>query len=172
MDIEQDPIIRGFKIARNFPYGKYRLGEIFRGLEASPAISGLGESEQGAYDLRDLDVEITDDVKYMRVSDVDGRLLIGPKYLRRGRKEFIYLDLIHELTHIRQFRQGHDIYNPKYSYIERPTELEAFANAVVEARRIGLSDVEIYEYLRVDWISESELEELAKKLGVTSAQKK
>ena len=171
MDIEQDLTIRNFKIARNLSHGKYKLSEIFTGLEESPAIVGLCGGEREVNKLRNLDVEITDDVKYMRVRDTDGRLLIGPKYLRRGRKEFIYLDLIHELTHVKQLRQGHDIYNPRYNYVERPTELEAFANAVAEARRIRLSDVEIYEYLRVDWISELELEELAKKLDVTSPQK-
>lgn len=166
MSGEENTTIRNFKITRKLLHGKYRLGEIFSGLEYSPPMCELFGDDQELHKLRNLDVEITDDAKYMRVSDHDGRLMISPNYLRRGRKEFIYLDLVHELIHVRQFQQGRDIYDQKYRYIDRPTELAAFSKAVTEARRIGLSDPEIYEYLKVDWISMSELEELARRLGV------
>lgn len=172
MSGEDNITIKNFRVTRRLPHGKYKLGEIFSGLEYSPPIRELFGNDKRLHELRNLDVEITDDARYMRVSDNDGRLLISPNYLRRGRKEFIYLDLIHELIHVRQFNQGHDIYDPKYRYIDRPTELEAFTSAVAEARRIGLSDPEIYEYLKVDWISIPELEELANRLRVAQSSRK
>jgi len=171
MSIEENQALKNLKITRSLPHGKYKLREVFSGLEASPFIRRLFEGEKELEELQNLDVEITVDVRYMRVSDIDGKLLVGSTYLRRGRREFIYLDLIHELTHIKQLHHGYDIYDPKYSYVKRPTELEAYANAVAEARRIGLSDLEIYEYLRVDWISEEELEMLAERLGVAPQSK-
>ena len=172
MSAEEDFAIKKFKISRNTTLGRHKFKEIFSGFEDSPAIRILFKDQQEIDELRELDLELTTtDVWYMRVRDVDGRLLIRPGYLRRGRKEFIYLDLIHELTHIKQFKQGYDLYDQQYSYIRRPTELEAFSNAIAEARRIGLSDLEIYEYMRVDWISESELKELAERLGVACADK-
>lgn len=172
MSAEEDFAIKRFKISRNTTPGRYKFKEIFSGFEDSPAIRRLFKDQREIDELRELDLELTTtDVWYMRVRDVDGRLLIRPDYLRRGRKEFIYLDLVHELTHIKQFKQGYGLYDQKYSYVRRPTELEAFSNAVAEARRIGLSDLEIYEYMRVDWISESELKELAKRLGVVCADK-
>jgi hypothetical protein len=169
---EEDFAIKRFKISRNTTLGTHKFKEIFSGFEDSPAIRRLFKAQREIDELRELDLELTTtDVWYMRVRDVDGRLLIRPDYLRRGKKEFIYLDLIHELTHIKQFKQGYDLYDQRYTYIRRPTELEAFSNAIAEARRIGLSDLEIYEYMRVDWISESELKELAERLGVASADK-
>lgn len=172
MSAEEDFAIKKFKISRNTTLGRHKFKDIFSGFEDSPAIRILFKDQQEIDELRELDLELTTtDVWYMRVRDVDGRLLIRPGYLRRGRKEFIYLDLIHELTHIKQFKQGYDLYDQQYSYIRRPTELEAFSNAIAEARRIGLSDLEIYEYMRVDWISESELKELAERLGVACADK-
>jgi len=167
MSGEEDVTIRNFRITRKLLHGQYKLGEIFSGLDYSPPIHELF-GDQEIDKLRSLDVEITDDVKYMRVSDLDGRLLISPHYIRRGRKEFIYLDLIHELTHIRQYLQGYELYDTEHRYIDRPTELEAFAKAIAEARRIGLSELEIYEYLKVDWISDSEHKELAERLGIAS----
>src|SRR4030042_5372695 len=107
MDIELDLTLRYFRIARNLPQGQYRLGEIFKGLENSPPIHKIFTNDQDILNLTNLDVELTTAVKYMRV--LDGRLLVGPNYIRRGRREFIYLDLIHELTHVRQYREGLDI---------------------------------------------------------------
>jgi len=172
MNSEEDLTIRSFKISRNLPLGTYKFRDVFSGYEVSPTMQELFMNPPSIFELQNLDVEVTADAKYMRVSDVDGRLLISPNYLRRGRKEFLYLDLIHELTHVRQFHQGHNIYDPKFRYIDRPTEIEAFTNAVAEARRIKLSNLEIYEYIRVDWISDSELEELAERLGVPSPVKR
>ncbi|MEM2941942.1 MAG: hypothetical protein QXT81_00755 [Candidatus Bathyarchaeia archaeon] len=162
-----DAAVRNFQINRRLLNGKHKLSEVFSGLEYSPAIRELFSEDLNLEILRCLDVEITDDATYMRVRDLDGRLLINPHYLRKGRKEFIYLDLVHELTHIKQYWVGRELYDPRCRYIDRPTELEAFTRAVTEAKRIRLSELEIYEYLGVDWISNSEHKELAERLGIT-----
>jgi hypothetical protein len=162
--VEIDTVLERFRINRNLPYGRYRLSAVFEGIEDSPPMSRLLQ-ENSNLRLDSVEVEITEGVLYMRV-DAEGRLLINREYLRNGDEKHIYLDLIHELTHLKQLREGRDIYSPEYSYAERPTELEAYANAVSEARRIGMSDREIYEYLKVEWISKVELDKLAERLGV------
>jgi hypothetical protein len=73
-----------------------------------------------------------------------------------GNEAHIYLDVIHELVHVRQFKEGEDLYDRRYAYLERPTEIEAYKVAVEEARRIGMSDQEIVDYLRVEWVTEEE----------------
>jgi len=46
------------------------------------------------------------------------------------------------------------------------TEIEAYEITVREARRIGLTDDVILDYLRVSWITPEEHKRLATKLGV------
>ncbi|MBS7625801.1 hypothetical protein KEJ51_01985 [Candidatus Bathyarchaeota archaeon] len=159
-----DTVLGRFKVNRSLPFGRYRLSTVFEGLEDSPVACKLLRGNSN-HKLDSIEAEITEDVLYMRV-DAGGRLLVNREYLKNGDEKHIYLDLIHELTHLKQLHEGLDIYNPEYSYAERPTELEAYANAVSEARRIGMSEGEIYEYLKVEWISKAELDKLAERLGV------
>jgi len=77
-----------------------------------------------------------------------------------------YLDIVHELVHVRQYREGKPLFDESFEYHERPTELEAYSHAVKEARRLGLSDDEIFEYLKVDWMSEEEVRKLSRTLDV------
>jgi hypothetical protein len=95
--------------------------------------------------------------------------MISAKYLREGDRTDIYLDLIHELVHIRQLMEGKELFDLHYSYTERPTEVEAYRIAVEEARRIGLSDERICRYLKTEWMSDADLKRLAKALNVRCA---
>jgi hypothetical protein len=62
--------------------------------------------------------------------------------------------------------EGKELFDMHYSYTERPTEVEAYNVAVQEARRLGLSEERICEYLKTEWMSEQELRRLAKALKV------
>lgn len=93
---------------------------------------------------------------YLRVDGETGHIMINPEYLKTGHERHLYLDVIHELTHVRQFREGKELYDRRYPYFERPTEIEAYKMAVEEARRIGMDREEIVEYLRVEWVTEEE----------------
>jgi len=103
----------------------------------------------------------------MGVSDEDGHLIVSAYYLRTGEPMSKYLDVVHELVHVRQFREGKALFDENFEYHDRPTELEAYRLAVKEARRLGMSDKEIFEYLKVDWLDEEEVRKLARNLGVT-----
>jgi hypothetical protein len=93
-------------------------------------------------------------------------LLVSAYYLNNGDLIDIYLDVIHELVHVRQFMEGKKLFDDNYSYIERPTEVEAYRYAVEEARRIGLNDERILQYLKTEWMSADDLTRLAKILNV------
>ena len=106
----------------------------------------------------------------MGVNSANGHLMANTNYLNKGDKTDIYLDVIHELVHVKQFMEGKDLFDTHHSYTERPTEIEAYRYAVEEARRLGLSDARICEYLKTEWMSEKELKQLASSVNVHCKQ--
>lgn len=85
---------------------------------------------------------------------------MSSEYLRTGDERYLYLDVIHELVHIRQFIEGKELFDSRYSYVDRPTEIEAYSAATREAERIGMKKEEILDYLKVEWVSEEEFQRL------------
>jgi hypothetical protein len=141
------------------------FADYFGGLERIEAVRQIfGERTDDV--LRNLRVEFTWMRGYMRVSNLDGHLVISSYYLNNGDKVDIYLDLIHELVHVKQFMEGRELFDSDYSYAERPTEVEAYQHAVKEARRLGLSDERICRYLKTEWMSDESLSQLARVLKV------
>jgi hypothetical protein len=47
-----------------------------------------------------------------------------------------------------------------------PTEVEAYRYTVKEAKRLGLSDERILSYLQTEWISDVDLKQLVKNMGI------
>ena len=118
--------------------------------------------------LEATEVTVTAQADYMHVNDMDGSLFVGLEYLRNGELRHLYLDIIHELIHIRQYLEGKELFDEKFSYVDRPTEIEAYQCAVDEARKIGMSEDAIADYLYVEWITTKEHQRLLKVLGVRS----
>jgi hypothetical protein len=142
--------------------------DYFKGFEKVEAVRRIfGEKTDEV--LSNLRVEFAGRRGYMGVSETDGHLIISADYLSKGDVVDIYLDIIHELVHVRQFMEGKELFDHNYEYIERPTEVEAYGCAVEEARRLGLSDERICEYLKTEWISDDDLKRLAKAVNVDYA---
>ncbi len=141
------------------------FSDYFRGFDKVEAVRRIfGDRTQQV--LRDLKVEFTWAGGYMGVNSTNGHLMVSSKYLNNGDKTDIYLDVIHELVHVKQYMEGMNLFDTHHSYIERPTEIEAYSYAVEEARRLGLSDARICEYLKTEWMSEKELKQLASTVKV------
>jgi hypothetical protein len=102
----------------------------------------------------------------MGVNEQDGHLIVSAYYLKSGTDRDIYLDIIHELVHVKQYMEGKKLFDTNYDYVERPTEIEAYKHAVKEARRLGMTEKEILSYLRTEWLNEKDLAKLAKATGV------
>jgi hypothetical protein len=159
--------MKGFEINRSESHGEFPLANIFIGLEDSEVVQSIfGGKERAAEILRSLRVRLDDSAEYMYVNDADGTVVVKGEYLRSANKKMLYLDIIHELVHVRQYREGRDLFDSKFSYIQRPTELEAYKITLDEARKIGMTEEEIEDYLYVEWISKKEHKQLAKTLGV------
>jgi hypothetical protein len=158
-----------FRVNRDLPEGRYRIREIFFGLESvPPLIKCIGDSTLLSKILKETYVTLTPDTSYMYVNDEDGSLVIGIEYLRTADERYLYLDVIHELVHVKQLRDGLELFDESHSYVDRPTEIEAYKCAVEEARKIGMTDEAIAEYLCVDWITRKEHARLLRTLGVSS----
>jgi hypothetical protein len=139
--------------------------DYFKGLEKAKAVRQIfGEKTDEV--LRNLKVEFTWLGGYMWTSSHDGHITISSHYLNDGDRIDIYLDLIHELVHVKQFMEGKKLFDANYSYTERPTEIEAYRHAVEEAKRLGLNDERICQYLKTEWMSYEDLKNLAKILNV------
>jgi len=139
--------------------------DFFKGFDKVEAVRRIfGQRTEEV--LSNLKVEFTGRSGYMGVSDIDGHLMISAQYLHEGDATDIYLDIIHELVHVRQFMEGKELFDNNYSYIERPTEVEAYHYAVEEARNLGLNDERICEYLKTEWLSDDNLKRLSETLDV------
>ena len=165
-----------FKVLRLFrklPFNIISIGsrkvifsEYFKDFENVEAVKGIfGEKTHEV--LSHLKVEISWIMGYMFVDGSDGHLVISKGYLNEGDKTDIYLDLIHELCHVKQFMEGRELFDPRYDYVERPTEIEAYRYCIQEARRIGLSEERICCYLKTEWMSEPDFKRLAKSVNVS-----
>jgi len=165
--------MKGFEVNRNEARGEFPLAHIFRGLEDSQAVQSLfGGKEKASEILRNARVRLDDSAEYMYVDDTNGAIVVSPKYLHSASLNLLYLDIVHELVHVRQYKNGQDLFDSKFSYVERPTELEAYRVTLDEARRIGMTENEIEDYLYVEWITKKEHQKLAKILGVNGSKRR
>jgi hypothetical protein len=157
---------------RRFPINPLSVGNrktiflnFFKGFDKVKAVQGIfGEKTNEV--LSHLTVEISWLKGYMYVDGADGHIVISKTYLQRGDKTEIYLDLIHELCHVKQFMEGKELFDPSYDYVDRPTEIEAYRYTVQEARRIGFSEERLRCYLRTEWMSDDDFKRLAKSVNV------
>jgi hypothetical protein len=165
-----------FKILRLFrklPFNILGVGnqkvifsDFFKDFQKVKAVRGIfGEKTDEV--LSHLTVEISWVMGYMYVDSSDGHLVISKGYLNNGDKIDIYLDLIHELFHVKQFMEGKELFDPHYDYVDRPTEIEAYRYCIQEARRLGLTEERIRCYLWTEWMSEEDFKRLAKSVNVS-----
>jgi hypothetical protein len=159
-----------FTVNRSLAVGSYNLREIFSGLEnVEPLIKCVGGISTLKQMLDTTRVTLKDEDGYMYVNDADGSLVVGLEYLKSGQLNHLYLDVIHELVHVKQFMHGRNLFDERYTYVDRPTEIEAYRCCVEEGRKLGMSEEAIAQYLYVEWISKKNHARLLKTLGVKAS---
>ena len=142
------------KINRDVKAGTYTLSEIFDGLRQSDIIKQIFKTRRELDEVFSrINVIVEEKDHYMYVKNEDGSIVVGLEHLQKSNSRVLYLDIVHELVHVRQQKAGLDLYDKSYSYVDRPTEIEAYKIAVSEAKRLGISDKEILDYLQVEWIT-------------------
>jgi hypothetical protein len=146
-----------FKI-KKVEEGRYRLVDVFEGLEESQTLKKVfGDDVQNI--LVSTSIEINNHPWIIWVNE-RGAISINVDYLNKIDLRTLYLDIVHELVHIKQFKEGKKLFDERFSYANSPTEIEAYKLTVEEAQNIGLSKNEIIDYLKVDWITDEEHQKL------------
>jgi len=159
--------VPGFRVKKAAGVGEHKLADVFSGLETSSALAGVfGSRAEMAKTLRHLKLRVEPFDSGLWLDRNTGTICIGLKHLSTAKSDFLYLDVVHVLVHVRQFLEGRELYDQAFEYVERPTELEAYRYTVAEARRVGLKEDEILRYLRLDAVDDSELGKLMEKIGV------
>lgn len=185
---EPYPAPRGFRPKRDAPSGRSPLLEVFAGLEKTvPFQKYPGDDAATLRIARQTWAHVTDGPGWMYVAprrtppevraagfrmveSKDDEIVVASSYLANGPSMDLYLDIIHEFLHILQRRQGRELWvGRKVPYVDRPTEVEAYAFSVAEARRLGVPDRYLREYLRVTWVRKSEYLRLLRHVGVSAA---
>jgi hypothetical protein len=159
--------VRGFRVRRSTHIGEYKLTDVFTGLESSPSLTKVfGSKSQMTKIIKHLKLRVEPHDSGLWLDRDTGTICIGAKHLTSAKSDFLYLDVIHVLVHVRQFLEGKELYDQAFEYVDRPTELEAYRTTVAEARRVGMDETEILRYLRMDAVDDSELGKLMEKIGV------
>jgi hypothetical protein len=156
----------GVQINRNGRAILYPFTDYFKGFDKVEAVrSTFGEKTKEI--LEKLKVEFFSfRFGYMGVSDEDGHILISTHHLKNSDFKILYLDIVHELVHVKQFMEGKQLFNSEFEYVDSPVEIEAYRHAVKEAKRIGMSDKEIIEYLKVEWVEPDAHKRLVQACGL------
>jgi len=159
--------VRTFRVRRAIHIGEYKLTDVFAGLESSHSLLKVfGTKTQMTKIMKHLKLRVEPNDSGLWLDRDTGTICIGSKHLTTAKNDFLYLDAIHVLVHVRQFLEGRDLYDQAFEYVDRPTELEAYRMTVAEARRVGMNETEILNYLRMDAADDSELGKLMDRIGV------
>lgn len=175
-----------FSINRRLKPGHYPLLEVFQGLDRVPAFRRYPcDATQRRQLARETSVELLPrpgewmyvaprevpadaSAEWAPITSADECVVIGHAHLRKSPSLVLYLDILHELFHVLQRQAGRELWDDRYEYVDRPTEVEAYAFAVEEARRLNADDAFLREYLKVDWVSAKDHRRLLKRLGVSA----
>jgi hypothetical protein len=127
-------------------------------VDGSPAIAHVAaDAVTRSALLASARVLVCGDRGYAFVDVEAPRIVISERYYATGHDLDLYLDLLHELTHVRQLGEGFDLWDDRVEYVERPTEVEAYAVAVAEGRRLGMSRAEVLAHLSNHWMSSAQV---------------
>jgi hypothetical protein len=155
----------GVSIERSAGPGSLPFTNVFKGFERVEAVRAIFGGRTLEV-LTGLVVDIMETRGYLRIDAEKGSVIVNSRYLREGHELSLYLDVIHELVHIRQHMEGKELWDQRYKYVDRPTEIEAYKVTVAEARRVGLSDPELVDYLKVEWVPDEDFARFLAVLGV------
>lgn len=128
---------------------------------SSPALALVGtERIPGDLVVREAVVRVVAEEGYCWVDEATPCIVLTQHHYETGSDLDLYLDLLHEATHLRHIREGRDVWDERYPYHRRPTEIEGYAVAVAEGRRLGLDENEIRAHLHNPWMTAAQVEEL------------
>jgi len=164
------------EISRNAPPPTLLpFSKFFKGFEQLEAVRRVFGDETNKV-IRELKVEFcTNPFGFMAVSHADAHLIVSRWHLKHSGFQTLYLDLIHELFHVGQFRYDRDSFIKGYeklvrmpfAYFKNPIEIAAYKHTVQEAQRIGLGRSDLQDYLWVPWATPETFGTFLREVGAT-----
>ena len=149
------------RVDRSLAAGDHPLLAVLPGVAASPALARIAAEPSARARLLDRAlVQIRGDRGYAFVDVERPCIVLSERYFREGAELDVYLDLLHEFTHLRQLEEGFDLWDERFAYVDRPTEVEGYAVAIEEGRRLGMTDREVVEHLSNPWMTAAEVRRL------------
>lgn len=149
------------RVQRRLHPGAHPFLSLLPRAEESPALRRIAKGgADPAKLLASAEVEICGRQGYAFVDVQAPHIVLSSWYYETGEPRDLYLDLLHELTHLRQIGEGFDLWDERFDYVDRPTEVEAYAVAVEEGRRLGMSPEDVREHLSNPWMTAADVERL------------
>ncbi len=133
------------------------ITDYFKGFEKVGAVRDIfGEKTDSVLDNLKVGF-ISSRRMYMGIRDKDGNIGVGTFHLKHSDQRTLYLDVVHELFHVKQFMENRKYFREEHQkfmgnrslYYVSPIEVPAYKHTVQEAKRIGMSFNEIAEYLKM-----------------------
>ena len=156
---------RRFSINRVTAPSDYRLIEVIHGLENSTTLQQLFDGKEKLQKaLFHTKLKAVQDGYGVWFERNTAKIYINTRFLNKARDDYLYLDMVHVLVHLKQFLDGKDC-NESVEYVDRTTEIEAYKYTVEEARAIGFKTKDILAYLRFE-TSDEEFRKLVEKIGI------
>jgi hypothetical protein len=167
MSVERAPTLPPYaRIVGGLGQGVHPFLHLLPRIAESPAVGRIATADTPlAVLLASARVAIESGDGYAYV-DVDRpAIVLAASYYRHGNPLDLYLDMLHELTHLRQLAEGADLWDERFAYVDRITEIEGYAVAVEEGRRLGMTDSEVVHHLSNPWMSEADVQRLIGHIG-------
>jgi hypothetical protein len=153
-------------VLRTLGCGMHPYRTLLPGLEESPAARRIESHSIPLGPLMDeARVNIVLHEGYCYVDVKIPAIILAEDYYHRANPLDLYLDMTHELTHLRQLAEGKNLWDHSLHYVDRPTEIEGYAIAVEEGLRLGMTEDEIMHHLSNPWLSNAEVTRLRKNIA-------
>ena len=152
------------RVVRGLPCGDHPYRTLLPRIEESPVRRRIETSNTPFGPLLDSAIVRIKNKKrgYCYVDVNVPAVTVNEYYYLNGNDLDLYLDLAHELTHLRQHMEGENIWDHSTPYVDRTTEIEGYAVAVEEGLRLGMTEADIMKHLSNPWMSEEEIARLRK----------
>jgi hypothetical protein len=155
-------------VTRGLPCGDYPYRKLLPRIEESP-VRGRIETAKTPFG-RLLDGAIVRIKRrnrgYCYVDVAVPAVTVNEYYYKNGNDLDLYLDLAHELTHLRQHLEGENVWQHDIDYVDRPTEIEGYSVAVEEGRRLGMTEADVLNHLSNPWMSKEEVGRLLNNIEI------
>ncbi len=146
------------RVTRSLPRGEHPYLVLLPRVQESPAARRIDSPTMPLQRLLEAArVRIEPGDGFVWVDDEAPAIVLIEHYYRSGHPCDLYLDLLHELTHLRQLAEGYNLWDERLPYVDRPTEIEGYAVAIEEGSRLGLTEAEILHHLSNPWMTQADV---------------